>query len=46
VEAVVALKPLCFHKPRGQATKAVKAVAQELLGRLASPAIAKIGEAA
>ena len=46
VEAVVALKPLCFHKPRGQATKAVKAVAEELLARLATPAAASIGEAA
>ena len=42
----MALKPLCFHKPRGQATKAVKAVAEELLGRLATPAAATIGEAA
>jgi chromosome partitioning protein len=44
VEAVVALKPLCFHKPRGAAAKAVKAVAEELLARLASSH--SIGEAA
>ncbi len=46
VEAVVALKPLCFHKPKGASAKAVKAVAEELLGRLAHPASAGIGEAA
>jgi chromosome partitioning protein len=44
VEAVVALKPLAFHKPKGAAAKAVKAVADELLARLASSH--SIGEAA
>ena len=44
VEAVVALKPLCFHKPKGAAAKAVKAVAEELLARLSSGR--SIGEAA
>ncbi|WP_435011963.1 ParA family protein (plasmid) [Tundrisphaera lichenicola] len=44
VEAVVALKPLCYHKPKGASAKAVRAVAEELLGRLASAD--SIGEAA
>jgi chromosome partitioning protein len=45
VEAVVALRPLCFHKPKGAAAKAVKAVAEELLARLAA-STHSIGEAA
>ena len=47
VEAVVALKPLCYHKPKGAASKAVKAVADELLSRLERSALGPaIGEAA
>jgi chromosome partitioning protein len=45
VEAVVALKPVGFLKPKGAAAKAVRAVAEELLARLAVPA-AGAGEAA
>jgi chromosome partitioning protein len=46
VEAVVALKPIGHLKPKGAAAKAVKAVAEELLQRLANAARAGIGEAA
>lgn len=46
VEAVTALKPAAFHKPRGAAAKAARAVAEELLTRLAAPADAASGEAA
>jgi chromosome partitioning protein len=38
IEAVTARKPVAMHKPRGAAAKAVKAVAEELLARLAVPA--------
>jgi chromosome partitioning protein len=41
VEAVVALKPVGFHKPKSAAAKAALAVAEELLGRLVVPAIAQ-----
>jgi chromosome partitioning protein len=34
VEAVAARKPVGFHKPRGAAAKAIRAVAEELLVRL------------
>jgi chromosome partitioning protein len=37
IEAVTARKPVALHKPRGAAAKAVKAVAEELLARLAAP---------
>jgi cellulose biosynthesis protein BcsQ len=38
IEAVTARKPVAMHKPRGAAAKAMKAVAEELLARLAAPA--------
>jgi chromosome partitioning protein len=37
VEAVMARKPVGFYKPRGAAAKAVRAVAEELMTRLAAP---------
>jgi chromosome partitioning protein len=37
-EAVTALKPIGFHKPKGAAAKAVKALAEEVLARLAAAA--------
>ena len=40
VEAITALRPVAFHKPKGAAAKAVKALAEELLARLAAPAAA------
>ena len=46
VEAVTALRPVAFHKPRGAAAKADRAVVEELLVRLAAPAAAEAGEAA
>lgn len=45
VEAVTARKPVGYHKPRGAAAKAIRAVAEELLERLAAGA-AGAGEAA
>ncbi|MBV8233653.1 MAG: ParA family protein [Planctomycetaceae bacterium] len=36
IEALVALKPVTYHKPRGAAAKAVDAIVEELLGRLLS----------
>jgi chromosome partitioning protein len=38
VEAVTARKPVGYHKPRGAAAKAIRAVAEELLERLAAGA--------
>jgi chromosome partitioning protein len=38
VEAITALKPVAFHKPKGAAAKAVKAVADEMLARVATQA--------
>jgi chromosome partitioning protein len=38
VEAITALKPVAFHKPKGIAAKAVKAVADEMLVRVATQA--------
>jgi chromosome partitioning protein len=46
VEAVTALKPVGYHKPRGASTRAVRAVAEELLARMAAPAAGVGGEAA
>jgi chromosome partitioning protein len=45
VEAVMARKPVGYYKPRGAAAKAIRAVAEELMSRLAAPA-AGAGEAA
>jgi chromosome partitioning protein len=45
VEAVTALKPVGMLKPRGTAAKAIRAVAEELVQRLAAPA-AEVEEAA
>jgi chromosome partitioning protein len=45
VEAVTVGKPVGMHKPKGAAAKAVKAVAMELIERLAAPAV-EAGEAA
>jgi chromosome partitioning protein len=45
IEAVTALKPVAFYKPRGAAAKAVRVLAEELERRLAAPA-ARAGEAA
>jgi hypothetical protein len=42
---VVGCKPVGYYKPRGSAAKAVRAVAEELMARLAAPA-AGTGEAA
>ena len=41
VDAVVACKPVGYHKPRGLAARAVRAVADELLARLAASAAAE-----
>jgi chromosome partitioning protein len=38
VEAITALKPVAFHKPKGAAAKAVKAVADEMLARVTTQA--------
>lgn len=45
VEAIMARKPVTFHKPRGAAARAIRAVAEELWGRLHAAAAAP-GEAA
>ena len=45
VEAVASRRPVAFSKPRGAAAKAIRAVAEELLARLAAP-VAGAGEAA
>ncbi len=46
-EAVMARKPIGFHKPRGAAAKAIRAVAEELVGRLDAIAVgSRAGEAA
>ena len=46
-EAVTARKPVPFHKPKGAAAKAIRAVAEELVARLAAGrAKAGAGEAA
>jgi chromosome partitioning protein len=37
-ESVMLLKPVGYHKPKGTAAKAVRAVAEELMERLAAPA--------
>jgi chromosome partitioning protein len=44
-EAVTARRPVGLHKPRGAAARAIKAVAEELLGRLGAAA-GPAGEAA
>jgi chromosome partitioning protein len=38
VEAITALRPVAFHKPKSAAAKAVKAVADEMLVRVAAHA--------
>jgi chromosome partitioning protein len=43
VEAVTALKPVGFLKPRGVGARAVRAVAEELMVRLTAPAVAGAG---
>jgi len=45
-EAVTARKPVGFHKPRGAAAKAIRAVADELVARLEAMAAGRAGEAA
>jgi chromosome partitioning protein len=42
VEAVTALKPVGFWKPKGASARAVRAVAEELLARLAAPAVGTV----
>jgi chromosome partitioning protein len=46
VEAVVALKPIGHLKPKSAAARSIRAVADELLARLATAAASGIGEAA
>jgi chromosome partitioning protein len=38
VEAIVALRPVAYHKPRGAAAKAMGAIVEEMLGRLGTAA--------
>jgi chromosome partitioning protein len=38
VEAITALKPVAFHKPKSAAAKAVKALAEEVLARVVAHA--------
>jgi chromosome partitioning protein len=45
-EAVTARRPIGFHKPKGAATRAIRAVAEELVARLEAVARAGAGEAA
>jgi chromosome partitioning protein len=45
-EAVTARRPIGFHKPKGAAARAIRAVAEELVARLAAGAQAGEGEAA
>src|SRR4051812_21873280 len=45
-EAVTARKPVGFHKPKGAASKAIRAVAEELVARLAARTAKTAGEAA
>jgi chromosome partitioning protein len=45
-EAVTARKPVGFHKPRGAAARAIRAVAEELVARLEAMATGRAGEAA
>jgi chromosome partitioning protein len=45
-DAVTACTPVGHFKPKGAAARAVRAVAEELMTRLAAPAVAGVGEAA
>lgn len=45
-EAVALRKPIAHHKPRGASAKAIQALGQELLGRVAYTVQAATGEAA
>ena len=45
-ESIALLKPVAFHKPKGAAAKAMRAVVEELLERLDRIATDRVGEAA
>lgn len=46
IEAIAARRPVAFHKPRGAAAKAIRAVVEELLDRMVHAGADRAGEAA
>jgi chromosome partitioning protein len=46
IEAIAARRPVALHKPRGAAAKAIRAVVEELLGRMDRAEAERAGEAA